>query len=243
MPAFVAAQSELSRIARTAENPFLKNKYASLDTIIDTVRPVLAKHKLAFIQTVSDGGVETVITHESGEWLSSGRLKITPQEAKGLSYAQTFGVATTYAKRYQLAGMLGVAVEEDTDGNLGDNKNLKSVNKQQGQPQQSAAPTPGAIFFDEEVQNEIQLLTDLQQLEDYWKKLKELHGDPRFRAAIEARKATLKKENTQYARQVKMLEACLTTADVEELVKNNPGFPIQLVNDRVKEIKKAEKKK
>jgi hypothetical protein len=57
--------------------------------------------------------------------IKSGALLITPQESKGLSLAQSMGVATTYAKRYQLGSMIGVNADEDTDGSYGDNSGLK----------------------------------------------------------------------------------------------------------------------
>jgi len=44
-----------------------------------------------------------------------------------LSLAQSMGVATTYAKRYQLGSMIGVNADEDTDGSYGDNSGLKTT--------------------------------------------------------------------------------------------------------------------
>ena len=64
--------------------------------------------------------------HSSGEWLSSGILLIAAQESKGLSLAQSMGVATTYAKRYQLGSLIGINADEDTDGQHGDNSGLKT---------------------------------------------------------------------------------------------------------------------
>jgi len=76
----------------------------------------LKKYNLATIQTLSSEGVETFIIHSSGEWVSSGFLLINVEVSRGLSAAQAMGVATTYAKRYQLASMLSVSSEEDIDG-------------------------------------------------------------------------------------------------------------------------------
>lgn len=87
----------------------------------------MASNDIAIIQTINNEGVETFLLHTSGEWLSSGALLITPQESKGLSLAQSMGVATTYAKRYQLGSMIGVNADEDTDGSYGDNSGLKTT--------------------------------------------------------------------------------------------------------------------
>lgn len=127
--AMASAMAEMPAVKKDAKNPFLKNKYASLDNIIEVARPVLAKHKLFFIQHVNDLGVETLIIHESGESISSGALKIPAETSKGLSIAQTMGVSITYAKRYQLAAMLGISSDDDTDGQIGNNSDLKPMIK------------------------------------------------------------------------------------------------------------------
>ena len=124
-PALVAALSEIKSVTKDAKNPFLKNKYASLDAIIEASKPALAKHGLTAMQTVNEGGVETYILHTSGEWVSSDYIKIMPEVSKGLSLAQAVGVATTYAKRYQLGALLNISTDEDTDGQYGDNKDLR----------------------------------------------------------------------------------------------------------------------
>jgi hypothetical protein len=124
-PALVAALAEIEAVRKDSQNPFLKNKYASLDAIIAASKPVLFKHKLAAMQIVNDDGVETIIMHESGEWVGSEYIKIFPEVSKGLSAAQAVGVATTYAKRYQLGAILNISTDEDTDGQYGDNKELK----------------------------------------------------------------------------------------------------------------------
>ena len=91
--------------------------YAPLDTILQCVRPALAKHGLALVQSVerSDGSefIVTRITHSSGEFIQSS-VEImghgtTPQE---------YGSALTYARRYGVTMALCLASEDDEDGNL-----------------------------------------------------------------------------------------------------------------------------
>ena len=122
--AFQKALSEIKAVTKDSKNPFLKNKYASLDAIIETCKPILAANGLAFYQQITTEGVNTVVLHTSGEKIESGYLKIDYEISKGLSHAQACGVSITYSKRYQLGSMLGISTEEDTDGQYADNSNL-----------------------------------------------------------------------------------------------------------------------
>lgn len=97
-----------------------------MDAIIEGVKPILNKHKIAFMQVVTTQGVNTILLHESGEMIESGFLLIQHEVTKGLSAAQAAGVAITDSKRYQLGAMLGVSTEEDTDGQYGSNEHLEN---------------------------------------------------------------------------------------------------------------------
>ena len=127
--AFVAAQAELGHAPKKATNPHFKSKYADLATIIDTIRPVLAAHRLAVIQRSMEaqGGVrtQTVLLHESGEWIADDGLFVPA----GKQDAQGFGSAHTYSRRFGAAGLLGLA-QDDDDGNAA----VASKPKQQAQP-------------------------------------------------------------------------------------------------------------
>ena len=118
--ALASAQAEMPAAKMNAVNPFLKNKYADLGSIIETARPVLAKNGLAFTQLVSssaDGlAVETVLLHKSGEWMSE-TVSLALGEERGKSAAQVAGSVITYLRRYALASILGIYADEDTDGN------------------------------------------------------------------------------------------------------------------------------
>lgn len=114
------AQAEMPAAKFNSVNPFLKNKYADLGSIIDTAKPVLGKFGLAVTQlTFNDGdrvGVETVLTHASGEWISA-QFSLPLTDEKGKSGAQVAGSIITYLRRYSLAAILGMYSDEDTDGN------------------------------------------------------------------------------------------------------------------------------
>jgi len=114
--ALVAAIGDLSNVAKTAANPYFKSKYAPLDAIVDATRPVLLKHGLAITQAplFMDGmaGVETTILHKGGySTTTTLLLPLKDQSPQGV------GGAITYARRYSLAAVCGLATEEDLDGN------------------------------------------------------------------------------------------------------------------------------
>lgn len=116
--ALAKAQAEMPVVEMDAKNPFLKYKYATLGAMIKTVRPILARHGFSVVQLpINDGdsiGVDTVLLHESGEWVEDA-IVIPLEEQKGLSQAQISGVAITYLRRYSLASLLGLYADEDTD--------------------------------------------------------------------------------------------------------------------------------
>lgn len=113
-------QAEMPAIKFDSKNPFLKNDYASLGAIIAGARPVIAKHGLSVSQLAfgEDGvaGVETVLMHTSGEWISSS-ISMPIGEEKGKSSVQVAGSIVTYLRRYSLASILGIYSDEDSDGN------------------------------------------------------------------------------------------------------------------------------
>jgi len=114
------AQAEMPVVKFDATNPFFKSRYATLGALIDASQPILARNGLAIIQLpINDGamvGVETIVTHESGEWLSE-RYCIATGDERGKSPAQAAGSVLTYLSRYSLRGVLKAYADEDTDGN------------------------------------------------------------------------------------------------------------------------------
>ncbi len=136
--ALAKAQAEMPVAVFDATNPFLKSKYASLGSVIQASRPILAKHKLSLVQfPVSDGtngkdgtngsgahgvtrptefvGVESILMHESGEFVSE-RIVIPLTEEKGKTKVQCAGSTLTYLRRYSWAAILGMYSDEDSDG-------------------------------------------------------------------------------------------------------------------------------
>jgi hypothetical protein len=113
---------ELSRISKDAKNPYHNNSYTTLDNILDTIRPLLAKHGISVLQMPSGNGetieMRTLLLHTSGEFIES--PVVTMKAAK--SDPQSLGSTITYAKRYALSAMLGISTgDKDDDGNSGSN--------------------------------------------------------------------------------------------------------------------------
>jgi hypothetical protein len=113
--ALTKAQSQMTGASKTASNPFFKSKYANLEEVINTVKVPFAEVGLSFVQfpISEDGfaGVETVIIHSSGEFISNSfMLKCAKNDPQGM------GSAITYARRYGLQSACGIPSEDD-DGN------------------------------------------------------------------------------------------------------------------------------
>ena len=94
--ALVRAHADLSGVAKAATNPFFKSKYATLESVVDAVKPALLKQEIVVVQGLQDaeGGVaiETMLLHSSGEWISSTlRLPATKEDAQGYGHDQGCG--------------------------------------------------------------------------------------------------------------------------------------------------------
>jgi len=113
--ALAKAQGQIEGAKKDSANPFFKSKYADLASVWDACRKPLSDNGLSIIQCPeeSDNGIaiETMMLHSSGQWKSS---RYTMPVSK--IDAQAVGSAITYARRYALAAMVGVAPEDD-DGN------------------------------------------------------------------------------------------------------------------------------
>ncbi len=115
--AFAKAQSEFPKVNKEASNPFFKNKYASLDNILEVILPILHSNGLYLTQSpVSNEkgiGVHTAIVHaDSGDSIEGEfYLPLAKQDPQGA------GSALTYSRRYALQAMLGLNFEEDDDAN------------------------------------------------------------------------------------------------------------------------------
>ncbi len=141
--ALAKAQSEIKNAKKSSDNPFFKSKYADLAEVTEACRGPLTKNGIAVVQgPVSRGsqcGVRTMLTHNSGQWMACTALA-TPKD----SGPQSYGSVVTYLRRYSLAGMAGVATEDD-DGEKaeGRDKNAKPPGASWGAKERSAPKASG----------------------------------------------------------------------------------------------------
>ena len=104
-------QAQLKPAKENSKNPFFKSSYADLGAVWDSVRKLLAENELAIIQMPTDvGGLTTILSHSSGEYMSSTMYIPSKEDAHGV------GSAISYARRYALASVVGVVTGDD-DGN------------------------------------------------------------------------------------------------------------------------------
>jgi hypothetical protein len=124
--ALAKAQAELTNpeksLTATIRSPFPREsdrtfRYASLASGLDIVRKALGKHEIATVQTtaIDEAGLirlTTVLAHSSGEWVSSDWPVCPVNET---SAPHRMGAALTYARRYALFTLVGIAGEDDLD--------------------------------------------------------------------------------------------------------------------------------
>jgi len=115
-------QAQLKPAKENSKNPFFKSSYADLGSVWDSIRKLLSDNELAVIQMPTDvGGLTTIISHSSGEYMSSTMYIPSKEDAHGV------GSAISYARRYALASVVGVVTGDD-DGN-GAVKGTSNVSK------------------------------------------------------------------------------------------------------------------
>ena len=125
--ALAKAQVELTNpeksLVGTIRSPFPREadrtfRYAPLSSGLDIVRKGLGRHEIATIQSTEidkEAGLlrlTTILAHSSGEWLSS---EWPVCQISDIASAQRMGAALTYARRYALFTLVGIAGEDDLD--------------------------------------------------------------------------------------------------------------------------------
>ena len=117
-PALIKAQSQMQGITKEGKNPAFKSKYVTLDSILDTLRPILTSNGLMLTQGSQEPQVmqavtvESRIIHTSGEWIATTvTIPVTKPDAHGL------GSALTYGRRYSVSALLAISADEDDDAN------------------------------------------------------------------------------------------------------------------------------
>jgi hypothetical protein len=139
--ALLAVQQEIGDVEKGAENPYFDSKYADLSSVIDTVKPVLNKHGIVFLQLPAvpkfEGTIAlaTILIHaESGE-----SVQAVAEVPLSKNDPQAYGSAMTYTRRYSLVSVIGLKTVDD-DGNAASSPTIKKP-----QPQPTIAAKPGGF--------------------------------------------------------------------------------------------------
>ena len=112
LPALHKARSQFVKVKKDRQNTHLKNKYATLDSVLDAITPALTENRLMIMQ---DGErientmrVETTVIHISGQWAKFYfDIPIVKNDPQGV------GSAFTYGRRYALAAAFGLSQADD----------------------------------------------------------------------------------------------------------------------------------
>ena len=131
------SQTATIRLGRGGEGPERTFRYAPLSGGLDIVRKALSQHEIATLQTTGvdqAGGfvnLTTMLAHASGEWIASD-WPVCP--ITDMTSPQRMGAALTYARRYALFALVGIAGEDDLD----------APDLHDGPGTRSSGPTDGA---------------------------------------------------------------------------------------------------
>src|SRR5450432_2754303 len=189
--ALAKAQGELTNpeksLVATIRSPFPREgdrtfRYASLASGLDIVRKSLEQHEIATVQTTAidrDSGqirLTTLLAHASGEWIASD-WPVCPISETGNPHRM--GAALSYARRYALFALVGIAGEDDLDApdllvepsphvapggeQLNGQRPLTASVKKPRPSKVVLAPEPSAMLC-EQLVAEIQNLTDSDDL-------------------------------------------------------------------------------
>jgi hypothetical protein len=133
-------QAEVENVTKDGTNPFFKSKYATLKNVIETIKPHLQANDLSFVQMPDGDGLTTLIMHKSGEYIEA-----TGQMVLKEHNPQARGSAITYDRRYALCAALGLATEDDDDGNSA-SQSLKTAPEPTKAPRVVSTPTTATVL-------------------------------------------------------------------------------------------------
>ena len=116
--ALVAFQAEAPTLVKDSTNPHFRSKFVSLDPRVETVRPLLAKHGLAWsaLPCIGPSG-EPALRYQLLHAATGEAISDTMPLLLSKADPQGQGSAITYARRYSLSAVLNLVADEDDDGN------------------------------------------------------------------------------------------------------------------------------
>ena len=109
-------KATVGAVKKDGNNPFHKSKYATIESVLDTIEQPLKEKGLGFVQCPMETGLKTIVFSEDDTNTIESFIPYI-----GATDMQKLGSAITYARRYALVSMFGLE-QEDDDGNLASNK-------------------------------------------------------------------------------------------------------------------------
>lgn len=183
--ALASAQMAMGPALKDSTNPAFKSKYADLASVMAACMPALNANGIAVIQpTIDDENgarfVKTILAHISGETLECRvPLIVSKNDMQG------YGSAVTYARRYGLMSMAGIAPEDD-DGQAAV-KAPPRDDQRRDEPKRDAGPTAAQIAA-----GSLANADTLDQLAAIWKDIpRSVQGEASVIAAKDKRKGDL----------------------------------------------------
>lgn len=163
-------QKAVKQPVKNADNPYFGSKYVPLESLVKAVMETGSPLGISFMQYTQvnengDLGLCTVVMHSSGEYMEFPPLPIRPENNR----PQATGSAITYARRYSLSSIFGIASEEDDDGNeaSGLTRQVEQQVKQPTKQQQKQQPKA-------QQKQQIKLNDATKLIEEYWVKFEKI---------------------------------------------------------------------
>lgn len=164
--AIMVFHSEVGKVKKDASNSFFKSKYASLSNILDAIEEPLQKAGLVVLQFPSGEGLVTQLVHTSGQYMRA----LYTMPVKEQNNPQAVGSAITYARRYALAAVLSLNIDEDDDGNAASQRSTLTHSKPlEAQNDNSSVMSNPPRDIDKLPQGS-HLVTIMSTIEDSWTK-------------------------------------------------------------------------
>jgi len=175
--ALAKAQAQIENAVKHQKNPYYKSKYADLPAIWEACRKPLTDNGLSVIQStrVENNTVILVTTllHVSGQWVR-GEYPVEPQKKD----PQGYGSALTYARRYTLQSLVGVASEDD-DGEAAMDREKGAAPKEHKPEGKGKVKVTNAHMEEKPTEEQLDMLAEIihssgwssQDIRDYTKRL------------------------------------------------------------------------
>ncbi len=137
-------QNDFKPLIKDKVNPFFKSKYATLDAVLEATKDARHKHQVTVTQwphRLTDGTevLTTRIAH-AGQWMQATTTLFLEKHS-----SQSHASACTLTKRTAFTAAVGIAAEEDTDGNVSANKTINEIGREVIQNAKDNYLTPRTI--------------------------------------------------------------------------------------------------